>query len=150
VTLAPREERTYSRKVTTSTKRRLETKEKARARDRTEEQTTQRAVKDIVETAERRTGLEASGSYGAAQRFASRSTTPRLRSTRARTSARRWCKAASEYESDRSVDVSFETSTEITLENTGKLTNPNDELAVTFLFYQLQRRYHVSASTCTG
>jgi hypothetical protein len=143
VTLAPREERTYSRKVTTSTKRRLETKEKARAVTRTEEQTTQRAVKDIVETAERRTGLEASGSYGVVS--GSLTVDDAKTSSDTRQNFREAVvKAASEYESDRSVDVSFETSTEITLENTGKLTNPNDELAVTFLFYQLQRRYHVS------
>jgi hypothetical protein len=143
VTLAPREERTYSRKVTTSTKRRLETKEKARAVTRTEEQTTQRAVKDIVETAERRTGLEASGSYGAASGSLTIDDAKTSSDTR-QNFREAVVKAASEYESDRSVDVSFETSTEITLENTGKLTNPNDELAVTFLFYQLQRRYHVS------
>ncbi|MEZ4403590.1 MAG: hypothetical protein R3B06_26435 [Kofleriaceae bacterium] len=143
ITLAPREERTYTRKVTTSVKRRLETKEKAKSVTRTEEQTTQRAVKDIVETAERRTGLEASGSYGAVS--GSLSVDDAKTSSDTRQNYREAVvKAASEYESDRSVDVSFESSTDVVVENTGKITNPNDELAVTFLFYQLQRRYHVS------
>jgi hypothetical protein len=143
VTLAPREERTYSRKVTTSTKRRLETKEKARNVTRTEEQTTQRAVKDIVETAERRTGLEATGSYGVTSGSLSIDDAKNSSDTR-QNFREAVIKAASEYESDRSVDVSFETSIDVTVEHTGKLSNPNDELAVTFLFYQLQRRYHLS------
>lgn len=143
VTLAPGEERAYSRKITTSTKRRLETKEKARNVTRTEEQTTQRAVKDIVETAERRTGLEASGSYGTLSGSLSIEDAKNSSDTR-QNFREAVIKAASEYESDRSVDVSFETTTDVTVENTGKLSNPNDELAVTYLFYQLQRRYHVS------
>ena len=143
VTLAPNEERTYSRKVTTSTKRRLETKEKARNVTRTEEQTTQRAVKDIVETAERRTGLEASGSYGTVSGSLSIEDAKNSSDTRQKF-REAVIKAASEYESDRSVDVSFESTIDVTVENTGKLNNPNDELAVTYLFYQLQRRYHLS------
>ena len=143
VTLAPREERAYSRKVTTSTKRRLETKEKARNVTRTEEQTTQRAVKDIVETAERRTGLEASGSYGTLSGSLTIEDAKNSSDTR-QNFREAVIKAASEYESDRSVDVSFETTADVTVENSGKLSNPNDELAVTYLFYQLQRRYHVS------
>ncbi len=143
ITLAPREERAYSRKVTSSRKRRVETKEKARNVLRSEEQQTQRAVRDIVETAELRTGLEASGSYGAMSGS--------LKIDDARTSSdtrqqfrQAVIKASREYESDRSVDVSFESGAESTVENTGKISNPNDELAVTFLFYQLQRRYHVT------
>ncbi|MBE7449722.1 MAG: hypothetical protein HS111_12725 [Kofleriaceae bacterium] len=143
LTLAPREERTYTRKVSTTTKRRVETKQKAREVLRSEETRTQRAVRDIVETAELRTGLEASGGLGALSGS--------LKVDDARTSSdtrqqfrEAVIKAAREYEQDRSIDVSFETSVEATTENTGKLSNPNDELAVTFLFYQLQRRFHVT------
>jgi hypothetical protein len=143
VTLAPREERTYSRTVTTATKRRTETKEKFRSVTRTEEQSTQRAVRDIVSTAEHRTGYEASGSYGPVSGSVngedSRSSSDTRQSFREAVR-----KASSEYETDRSVDVSFEASEQMVALDTGKLVNPNDELAVTFLFYQLQRRYHVS------
>lgn len=143
MTLAPREERSYVRKVTTASKRRRETKEKARDALRREEQLTQRAVRDIVETAELRTGLEASGSYGAL------SGSVKIDDARTSSDTRQQfreavVKAAREYEQDRSIEVAFELATDIAVENTGKITNPNDELAVTFLFYQLQRRYHVS------
>lgn len=143
VTLAPREERAYSRTVTTATKRRTETKEKFRRVTRSEEQSTQRAVRDIVATAEHRTGFEASGSYGPVSGGVNgedkRSSSDTRRSFREAVR-----KATSEYESDRAVDVSFETSEQVVAQDTGRLVNPNDELAVTFLFYELQRRYHVS------
>jgi len=143
VTLAPREERTYSRSVTTTTKRRTETKEKFRSVTREEEQSTQRAVRDIVATAEHRTGFEASGSYGPVSGSVngedSRSSSDTRQSFREAVR-----KATSEYETDRSLDVSFEATEQVTSQDTGKLVNPNDELAVTFLFYQLQRRYRVS------
>lgn len=143
MTLAPREERSYTRKVTSTTKRRVETKQKARDVLRTEETRTQRAVRDIVETAELRTGLEASGSYGAL------SGSVKIDDAKTSSDTRQQfreavIKSAREYEQDRSVDVSFEIGTEVTAENSGKISNPNDELAVTFLFYQLQRRYHVT------
>jgi|JI10StandDraft_1071094.scaffolds.fasta_scaffold18041_2 hypothetical protein len=143
ITLAPREERTYSRKVTTAAKRRVDTKQKWKALQRSEETVTQRAVRDIVATAEHRTGLEASGSYGALSGSISIDDARTSSDTRQnfREAVR---KASSEYETDRSVDIAFEANEDVVSERTGKLTNPNDELAVTYLFYQLQRRYHVS------
>ena len=129
--------------MTTISKRRVETKEKFRSVTRTEEQSTQRAVRDIVATAEHRTGFEASGSYGPVS--GSVNVDDARTSSDTRQSFREAVrKASAEYEVDRSVDVVFESSQEIVTEASGKLINPNDELAVTFLFYQLQRRYHVS------
>ncbi len=143
VTLAPREERTYSRTVTTATKRRTETKEKFKSVTRSEEQSTQRAVRDIVTTAEHRTGFEASGGYGPISGSVHGEDSRTSSDTRQslRESVR---KASAEYESDRSVEVSFESSEQAVAQDTAKLVNPNDELAVTFLFYQLQRRYRVA------
>lgn len=143
MTLAPREERSYTRKVSSTARRRVETKEKAREVLRTEETRTQRAVSDIVETAERRTGLEASGSYGALSGSVKVDDAKTSSDTRQQF-REAVIKAAREYEQDRSVDISFEIGTEVSAENSGKISNPNDELAVTFLFYQLQRRYHVT------
>lgn len=143
VTLAPREERSYSRKLSTSAKRRLQTQEKARSVLRTEEQITQRAVRDIVETAELRTGFEATGVYGGG------SGSLKLDDARTSSDTRQQfreavVKAAREYENDHTVDVSFDNSSDLVTEQTGKIVNPNEELAVTYLFYQLQRRYHVA------
>ncbi len=53
-------------------------------------------------------------------------------------------KAASEYSRERVVEVS--TTTEVTRERsqTGVISNPNNEITVTYLFYELQRQYRIS------
>lgn len=52
-------------------------------------------------------------------------------------------KAAEEYKNDRKTEVSTEESFEEEFTESGEIMNPNDELPVTFLFYELQRRYKV-------
>ena len=53
-------------------------------------------------------------------------------------------KAAEEYKQERTLQVETNESVEATSEETGEISNPNDEIPVTYLFYQLQRRYRVS------
>jgi len=53
-------------------------------------------------------------------------------------------KAAEEYKEDRTLQIETTDSTEVTAEESGEISNPNDEIPVTYLFYQLQRRYRVS------
>lgn len=53
-------------------------------------------------------------------------------------------RAATEYRNERSIEVSTEEGVESTFEETGELSNPNNELTVTYLFYELQRQYWVS------
>jgi hypothetical protein len=52
-------------------------------------------------------------------------------------------KASQEYKLERKTEVLTELTEDTTIEETSEITNPNDELAVTFLFYELQRRYKV-------
>ena len=143
ITLAPSEERTYSRKVVTTTKKKVDTKETFRSLTRSEDSVTARAVRDIVETASDRTGFEAGAS---AKVYSAKVTQDDARtSSDTKQSFREEVRrATSEYESNRSMEVSYETSTEITTQEGGKLVNPNSELAVTYLFYELQRRFLVS------
>jgi hypothetical protein len=53
-------------------------------------------------------------------------------------------KAAEEYKSERTVEINVSTGEETTLEESGEISNPNDEIPVTYLFYELQRRFKVS------
>jgi len=53
-------------------------------------------------------------------------------------------KASQEYKLERKTEVSTELTEDTTIEETSEIKNPNDELAVTFLFYELQRRYKVN------
>ena len=53
-------------------------------------------------------------------------------------------KAAEEYRQERSLEVNVTDATENQGEEAGEISNPNDEIPVTYLFYELQRRYRVS------
>lgn len=52
-------------------------------------------------------------------------------------------KAAEEYRLERSVEVETSASEEWDETYSGEISNPNNELTVTYLFYELQRRYKV-------
>ncbi len=143
ITLAPREERSYSRKTTVTTRKKQDTSEKFRSLNKTEEDITDRAVRDIVQSAQSSTGLDVTYSGEAVSVTLSHNDQQSSSDTKQsfREAVRR---ASAEYESQRSVQVSFETTVETTTEEMGKIVNPNAELAVTYLFYQLQRRFLVS------
>jgi hypothetical protein len=53
-------------------------------------------------------------------------------------------KAAQEYKEERTLEVRTEAAEESEITESGEISNPNDELTVTYLFYELQRRYRVS------
>ena len=53
-------------------------------------------------------------------------------------------KAADEYKQERSLQIETNDSVESTVEETGEISNPNDEIPVTYLFYQLQRRFRIN------
>lgn len=52
-------------------------------------------------------------------------------------------KAAEAYRKERSVEVDTSTSLEIEETTSGEISNPNNEITVTYLFYELQRRFAV-------
>lgn len=51
--------------------------------------------------------------------------------------------AAEEVKNERTTEVTTSFSEDMEAEESGEISNPNDELPVTFLFYELQRRYRV-------
>ncbi len=53
-------------------------------------------------------------------------------------------KAAQEYKDERKLEVELKEVYEDEVTETSEITNPNDELPVTYLFYELQRRYKLS------
>src|SRR5207253_5662083 len=53
-------------------------------------------------------------------------------------------KAVQEYKDEISTELLTETTDSSEFTESGTITNPNDELAVTYLFYELQKRYRVS------
>src|SRR5581483_1751900 len=53
-------------------------------------------------------------------------------------------KAAQEFKDERKIEVETKQLEETEYTDTAEITNPNDELTVTYLFYELQRRFRVS------
>jgi hypothetical protein len=53
-------------------------------------------------------------------------------------------KGAQEYKEEHSTEFETEDASSLEFEESGTIVNPNDELSVTYLFYELQRRYRVS------
>jgi hypothetical protein len=53
-------------------------------------------------------------------------------------------KATQEYRNERTVEVSTENVATTEAVETGEISNPNNELTVTYLFYELQRRVEIS------
>ena len=53
-------------------------------------------------------------------------------------------KAAQEFKDERKLEVETKDSFEEEVTETTEISNPNDELTVTYLFYELQRRFRVS------
>jgi hypothetical protein len=53
-------------------------------------------------------------------------------------------KAAEEYKAERTHEINVTDATETQGEESGEISNPNDEITVTYLFYELQRRFQVS------
>ncbi len=53
-------------------------------------------------------------------------------------------KAAEEYKSQVRLEVETTASEEFETTTTGEITNPNEEITVTYLFYELQRQYQIS------
>lgn len=52
-------------------------------------------------------------------------------------------KSAEEYKNERKIEVNTEESAQREISESGEIQNPNDEIPVTFLFYELQRRFRV-------
>lgn len=53
-------------------------------------------------------------------------------------------KAAEEYRLERSMEVDTSSSVETEETSSGEISNPNKEITVTYLFYELQRRFKIS------
>lgn len=53
-------------------------------------------------------------------------------------------RAAEEYKQERTTEINVGAVEETEVTESGEITNPNDELPVTYLFYELQRRYRVT------
>jgi hypothetical protein len=149
--LAPKEVRRFTRK-TVVRKSRAEKEVANNLRARKEEMdSTSRSESDIVRRALGKTtfSLSADGSYdigissGSAKTAFEKSAEVASEETK-KDFHEAVVKAAQEYRDERNIEVNISTSTDTEIESSGEISNPNDEITVTYLFYELQRRMQVT------
>lgn len=152
ITLAPKETQKYSKK-TVLRRKRAEREVENHLRNRREEANqTSRAEQEIIRKASTRTNfsLVANGSLNLPLAGGTSVTTSFEREASKSSDDVKKAfheavfKAAQEYKDEHTVEVNTEEFEETEIIESGELTNPNDEIAVTFLFYELQRRYRVT------
>ncbi|WP_109435642.1 hypothetical protein [Aquimarina sp. AU119] len=55
-------------------------------------------------------------------------------------------KASHQYKNERNIEVSTTDETDFEESSSGEISNPNNEITVTYLFYELERQYRISES----
>lgn len=149
--LAPKETRKYTTKRVirkTRSEKRLEDREQSSQRERN---STSRADAEIVRQARDRTSFEQTangtinvgvfqGQFGT--RFgveAERSSAETKKNFREAV-----LKAADSFKEKHTLEIESGQIDELQTESVGEISNPNDEITVTYLFYELQRQYEIS------
>lgn len=151
IPLAPKEVRRFTKRVVIKKSRAEKEVENNLQSRKIEASETTRAEREIVQKAQTKTNFKLSAEGGVNIEIAdvrARSEFAKEASIESQEVKREFreavFKAAEEYKSDRTVEINVSTGEEITLEESGEISNPNDEISVTYLFYELQRRFRLS------
>jgi hypothetical protein len=155
IPLAPLEVRKYSKKTIVKRSRSQKELEENLRISRNESQDTSRAEAEIVNKAANKTALDRNSSsesgVAAGPIKGDGSTTLNLHHEAERDSQQTKkefhesvVKASQEYKNERKVEITTEETYESEVNESGEISNPNNELTVTYLFYQLQRQFKIS------
>jgi hypothetical protein len=151
LTLAPKETRKVTSKRTIKRERSVKQMEDNQSDRKDESNETMRDEAEIVQKAQQKTNFSQSGngSYNVGVWSAGGSTNLGREAEGASQETKKQfheavLKAAQEYKDERKLEVETKVSYEDEETDSVELTNPNDELTVTYLFYELQRRFRVS------
>lgn len=146
IPLAPKEERKYDTKTTFNRKRSEKEARKNNSSLTQEQNTTSRAEEEIVNKAQTKTEFKLSAEFERAGWKVSSSLgfdTSKESQQNKKDFREAVIKAAQEFKEERSFEINSEDSFSSEIHQSGTISNPNDELAVTYLFYELQKRFKV-------
>ena len=149
--LAPKEIRKYSKKIVIK-KKRIEKELENSVRHRKEEsKETGRVDKEIVDKAMSKKNFSTTGEAGFDNKIwhigggHAAGVDSGNESQNMKKEIREQIKnAINEYKSERKTELSLEGEESFEETTSGEITNPNNELTVTYLFYELQRQYEIS------
>jgi hypothetical protein len=159
VPLAPKEVRRFTKKMSIRQSRAEKEVENNLQARKTESAQTTRAETEIVQKAQHKTNFQMSAEVGGGVGFihasgrTGASVDAATESQEVKKEFREAVfKAAEEYKSERTTEINVTTGEEISFEESGEISNPNDEIPVTYLFYELERRYKISeqCDSCKG
>ncbi len=151
IPLAPRETHRYTTRQVTKKSRTAKEIENNLQTKRSGADDTSRVDREIVARAENRTNFRATadGSFGTdawkvhATGEAGGDAAKMSQDTK-KNFREAVLKSAQEYKHDNRLEIETVASDEFESTTFAEITNPNDELTVTYLFYELQRTYHIS------
>ena len=150
IPLAPGETRKISVKRVVKESRVRKDVEKAASDVSRQVSSVQRAEADIIEKVSTATNFKTTAhgtfnfSFGTIDTTSDFSTNQSQNSTQNKKAFHEaTLKAAEEYKQERSLEIDSTTSTETEETMSGEISNPNNELTVTYLYYELQRRYKI-------
>lgn len=150
IPLAPKETRKYSVKKTAKRTRLVKDLRDVEGKRSYEQTSTARADSEIVDSARSSTsfGLQTSSEFSVGVFRSSISTSLQTSAERSSQATKKnfheaVAKSAEEYRQQHKLEI--ETNAEDTTETSteGEISNPNDELTVTYMFYELQRQYRI-------
>jgi hypothetical protein len=156
IPLAPKEVRRFSKRTVTRRKRARQEVETNLVSRREESEDRSRAETEIVARAGTKTtfGLSSTGTFTMGSEGmmggSASSTTTFQRDAEQHSQALKKefreaiVKSAQEFKNERKVEITTEDTYEEEVSESGEIQNPNDEIPVTFLFYELQRRYRIA------
>jgi len=151
VTLAPKEVRKFSKKTTMQKNRSEKEVEKSLRSKEEESRTKLKHKSEILRKAERKTNFDMTTNGSFDLEFAGGTTTTQFGQNAATTSSEAKksfreavIKATQELRDERKVEVAAEETFEEEISESWEITNPNDELSLTALYYELQQRYRIS------
>jgi hypothetical protein len=154
IPLAPQETRRYTTKsVVKQTRNVKEISDSVRS-GKDESATTWRVDAEIVDRAKNQTSFQANaaGSYGNDNLYKVSASMQQNRDQAVESAQTKKefhesvVKSAQEYRNEHRLEISTEETREDEITSFREIRNPNDELTVTYLFYELQRRYLVDES----
>lgn len=151
IPLSPKEERKYSVKVVRREKRSSKEAKRNNSSMTGEQSSTSRAEAEIMAKAQNKStfGLSAEGDFNIGLYKGKATTTFGVEAVSESAQNRKdfreaVLKAVQEYKNETSTEVLTDSEFDTESNDSGTIVNPNDELSVTYLFYELQKRYRVS------
>lgn len=155
IPLAPKEIRRYKTRIVEKRERCTKEIEKALSVSRDQSQDTTRVETEIVRRAQNNTNFKATAEGRAGIGIAEVSgsvqfgTDSTKESSRAKRNFREAViKAGHEYKQNRSIEIVTTNSEEIENTTSGEISNPNEEITVTYLFYELGRKFRLRERLC--